>query len=113
MTQPEDVDYRGRSGDSPIRLRLRCAAGWLQRVSLNPITPGERLAVKKLILRVDALRVESLTTSPAMRKQAGTVRAHGYTDQFEYYTCGWLQSCMYVCESDGCPTRAGETCAAC
>jgi hypothetical protein len=69
--------------------------------------------MKKLILSVDSLRIESFITSPAMRQQGGTVRAHGFTANLEYYTCGWLQSCMYVCESDGCPTRSGETCAAC
>jgi hypothetical protein len=69
--------------------------------------------MKKLTLSVDALQVESFDTSRTLRRHGGTVRGHGFTNDFDFYTCGWMQSCAIVCESDDCPTRSGDTCAAC
>lgn len=69
--------------------------------------------MKKLTLSVDALCIESFNTSPTTRQHRDTVRAHRFSDHVEDYTCGWMQSCAFVCESDGCPTHIVETCAAC
>jgi hypothetical protein len=87
--------------------------------------------MKKLALSVHGLRVESFSTSPAIEQwHGGTVKAHqhtvngtGYnatspgetcpsTTEWGAVTC-FAQSCYYVCESGDCPTRFGDTCAAC
>jgi hypothetical protein len=84
--------------------------------------------MKKLTLGVDDLRVESFSTSPAVElRHSGTVGAHQQspgcnatrpgetcpgTTEWGAVTCN-IQSCYYVCESDNCPTRYGDTCAAC
>ena len=70
--------------------------------------------MKKLILSVDDLRVESFHALPAVRRNGGTVNAHAatlygltcdscpYNTDWVAYTCNGGQSCQGMCFSDNC-----------
>lgn len=54
--------------------------------------------MKKLALNLDALNVESYATSAAPEADAGTVRAHAFTQYYER-TCGQNVSCAVICRT--------------
>lgn len=71
--------------------------------------------MKKLILNVDALRVESFNTSTGMQRHGGTVEAREHSHAGDCLTPGHAQysdSCQYTfhgCTFD--PTRCEPSCA--
>jgi hypothetical protein len=66
--------------------------------------------MKKLILSVDALCVESFSTLPAIQGRRGTIEAHGFPrppdndDGITIYGCTFDQThCNPTCAGDTCP----------
>ncbi len=66
--------------------------------------------MKKLTLTVDNLRVQSFSTSPAMQRHGGTVKAHDYTGPVDCYTRHddrftdeFMTECGASCVGDTCP----------
>jgi len=82
--------------------------------------------MKKLVLEIDQLAVESFATD-AVRPGAGTIRGNAVSEHLtECGTCticpGCVtldgtcpaETCAYTCgDSCGCPTFGGETCGIC
>lgn len=69
---------------------------WIIHSSTGPIPFREEADLKKLILKIDTLRVESFEVSDRERA-GGTVRAHATVDTGPC-DCAWSDTyCVFVC----------------
>ncbi|HEX8695608.1 MAG TPA: pinensin family lanthipeptide [Longimicrobium sp.] len=59
--------------------------------------------MRKLRLKLDALRVESFETAAAAPREAGTVHGHARPTRQQ-------QTCDLTCEGDGCPLSGYGSC---